>query len=152
LIAMHNVLILYSFLFLIGLTGCGHVSEFSKTVWGSSTRALEQARVNGIVKTYDCSVSRCYDEVLQIVKENEYQIFIDNKAKATIVVMGIPGSVNTTEVGIFFSDISDSQTKIYVSSLSTNAKRKVAYAIFPQLDEIFGVTGSQATTTIDDQN
>ena len=137
---------------MICLAGCGHVSEFSKTVWGSSTRALEEARVKGIVKAYDCSVSRCYDEVLKAVEEQEYKIFINNKPKATIVVMGIPGSVDTTEVGIFFSDISDTQTKIYVSSLSSNAKRTVAQKIFPDLDEVFGITDHQASTTIGDQN
>ncbi len=134
---------------LLAAAGCGHVSEFSKTIWGSSTRALEEARVNGIVKTYDCPVNRCYDEVIKIIEETEYTLFIDNKRKATIVVMGIPGSVNTTEVGIFFSDISDAQTKIYVSSLSSNAKRTVAHTIFPELDEIFGLTDTQSTTTID---
>jgi signal recognition particle GTPase len=133
----------------LAAAGCGHVSEFSKTVWGSSTRALEQARVNGLAKTYDCSVDRCYDEVIKIVQEAEYTVFIDNKHKATIVVMGIPGSVNTTEVGIFFTDVTDNQTKIYVSSLSSNAKRTVAHKIFPELDEIFGIDGSQSTTTID---
>ena len=142
--------ILNIFLLALMLTGCGHLVEFSKTVWGSSTRALEEARVNGIIKTYDCTVDRCYDEVLNIAQEAKYKIFINNKPKATIVVMGIKGSVNTTEVGIFFSDISDSQTKIYISSLSSNAKRKVAEAVFPELDEIFGLKENQSTTTIDE--
>jgi hypothetical protein len=128
--------------------GCGHVEEFSKTVWGSSTRALEEARVNGIIKTYNCTVSRCYDEALKAVQDAKYTVFIDNKLKATIVVMGIKGSVNTTEVGIFFSDISDTQTKIYISSLSSNAKRSVAQQVLPKLDEVFGVEESGSTTTI----
>ncbi len=132
--------------------GCSPI-EISKTVWGSSTRALEEARVNGIIKTYDAPWVRCYDEVLKAVKEAEYEIFIDNRARATIVVMGIKGSVNTTEVGIFFSEISDSQTKIYISSLSSNAKRTVAGVVFPKLDLVFGAQENQATTTInDDQN
>jgi hypothetical protein len=134
------------------LTGCGHAIEFSKTIWGSSTRALEEARVNGIIKTYDCSLSRCYDEVLKAAQDAQYTVFINNKAKATIVVMGIKGSVDTTEVGIFFSDISDTQTKIYISSLSSNAKRTVAHTVFPKLDAILGTTGTQSTTTIGEQN
>jgi hypothetical protein len=134
------------------MAGCGHICEFSKTVWGSSTRALEKARVNGIIKTYDCTVSRCYDEALKAAQDAEYTIFINNKRKATIVVMGIQGSVDTTEVGIFFSDISDRQTKIYISSLSSNAKRTVAQAIFPQLDEVFGATDAPSSTTVDGES
>ena len=126
--------------------------EISKTVWGSSTRALEKARVNGIIKTYDAPLGRCYDEVLKAVGEAEYEVFINNKSKATIVVMGIKGAVNTTEVGIFFSEISDTQTKIYISSLSSNAKRIVAEAVFPKLDLVFGAHTDQATTTIGNQN
>ena len=141
--------ILTAVIFVLSVAGCGHATEFSKTVWGSSTRALEEARVNGIIKTYDCAVDRCYDEVLKIVEEAGYTVFIGNKRKATIVLMGIPGSVITTEVGVFFSDVSDAQTKIYVSSLSSNAKRTVAHQIFPELDEIFGLIDTQPTTTID---
>ncbi len=126
--------------------------EISRTVWGSSTRALEEARVNGIIKTYDAPLSRCYDEALMAAQEAEYEVFIQNKPRATIVVMGIKGSVNTTEVGIFFSEISDTQTKVYISSLSSNAKRTVAQNILPKLDELFGVPDTQPTTTIDEQS
>jgi hypothetical protein len=132
----------------LAFAGCAHVEEFSKTVWGSSTRALEEARVNGIIKTYNCTVDRCYDEALKAAEDAKYTIFINNKSKATIVVMGIKGSVNTTEVGIFFSDISDTQTKIYISSLSSNAKRLVAQRILPKLDEVFGAEETRSTTTI----
>lgn len=136
--------------------GCAPAIEFSKTVWGSSTRALEEARVNGIVRTYDAAVGRCYDEVLKLLKDNDnketkLKIFIQNKPKATIVVMGIPGSVNTTEVGIFFAEMTDNKTKIYISSLSSNAKRIVAEKIFPRLDTILGVSDNQEVTVIEEQ-
>lgn len=133
------------------LGGCAQTAEFSKSLWGSSTRSLEQARVNALVRNYDQPVSRCYDEVIKAVRESKYHIFIDNKPKATIVLMGIKGSVNTTRVGIFLSELSDGQTKIYVSSLSSNAKRIVAGKIFPHLDEILGASSSQAVTVINEQ-
>jgi signal recognition particle GTPase len=134
------------------LAGCAPTVEFSKTIWGSSTRALEKARVNGIVKTYDHPVSRCYDEVLKAVTEAEYKVFIEDKPKATIVIMGIKGSVNTTQVGIFFSETEDNKTKIYVSSLSSNAKRKAAEKIFSKLDVILGSSDSQTVTVINPES
>ena len=131
--------------------GCASPVEISKTVWGSSTRALEEARPNGIIKTYDISLNRCYDEALKAVQDEGYVIFINNKQKATIVVMGIKGNVNTTEVGIFFSEITNNQTKIYISSLASTAKRTVAEHIYPKLDTAFGVEDTQPVTTIDEK-
>ena len=55
-----------------------------------------------------------------------------------MVVMGVHGCVNTTEIGIFFDELSDTQTRIEVTSLSTNAKRKVSKALFHGLDIAFG--------------
>ena len=51
-----------------------------------------------------------------------------------IVVMGIEGNVDTTEVGIFFTQPNLTTVKLEVSSLSSNAKRRVAQVIFDELD------------------
>ena len=48
--------------------------------------------------------------------------------------MGIAGNVETTEVGIFFSQPSLTTVKLEVSSLSSSAKRLVAQVIFDELD------------------
>lgn len=133
------------------LYGCAQTTEFSKTIWGSSTRALEKARVNALVRIYDKPVARCYDEVIKAAEETKFKIFIDNKPKATVVLMGIKGAVDTTEVGIFFSELSDGQTKVYISSLSSNAKRIVADKIFAHLDEVLGASSSQTVTVINEQ-
>ena len=63
-----------------------------------------------------------------------FDVFIDNRTKKHIVVMGIPGNVETTEVGIFFSQPSLTTVKLEVSSKSSNAKRKVAEAVFDELN------------------
>lgn len=133
------------------LGGCAQTAEFSRTIWGSSTRALEKARVNALVRNYNQPVSRCYDEVIKASEESKFHVFIDNKPKATIVLMGITGAVNTTEVGVFFSELADGQTKVYISSLSSNAKRIVADKIFAHLDEVLGSSSSQSVTVINEQ-
>ena len=118
--------------------GCTQqVMEPFKTVWGSSTRALDHARDEALSKTYSCNLDSCYDAVVNIVKKAEYEIFINDREKEHIVVMGIKGNVNTTEVGIFF-DITDTpKIKIDISSLSSSAKEKVAQVIFGGLDKKF---------------
>ncbi len=132
------------------LGGCAQTAEFSKTIWGSSTRSLEKARVNALVRNYDQPVSRCYDEVIKASEESKFHVFIDNKPKATIVLMGIKGAVNTTEVGVFFSELADGKTKVYISSLSSNAKRIVAQKIFNKLDVVLGTSNNQTVEVINE--
>ena len=108
-----------------------------KTIWGSSTRALDHAREEAISKTYSCDFESCYDAVFNIAKKAGYEIFINDREKKHIVVMSIKGNVNTTEVGIFFDTIEAFKTKIDISSLSSSAKEKVAQVIFDGLDKKF---------------
>ncbi len=122
-------------------SGCAVIDggiEAGKTVWGSSTRALENARVDAIVRTYD----KGYWEVIRAAEEfckDRYVIFKKDEIKGYMVIMGVKGTVNTTEIGVFFIDINDAQTRVEVSSLSTNAKRIVAKQFFHGLDIAFGL-------------
>jgi len=116
----------------------GNTVEISKTLWGSSTRALEQARDNAITKTYDKSYWDCVRSAIDLAAKEHWVIFKKDEIKGYMVVMGVKGSVNTTEIGVFFDELSDTQTRIQISSLSTNAKRKVAKELFHGLDIAFG--------------
>jgi len=64
-----------------------------------------------------------------------FSIFFKNRVKRHIVVIHVLGSVDSTEVGIFFSELEDGRIKIDVSSLSSAAKRSVATSIFKELDK-----------------
>src|SRR3989344_1526331 len=65
------------FFFLGGLflltTGCAQLTETAKKIWGSSTAALERARVDGLRKTYLCTFAECYDAVLGLARTAEEQ-------------------------------------------------------------------------------
>ena len=121
----------------ITLGGCAGVQETAKVLWGSSTRALEEARSEAISKVYQCHYEECYKEVLKIAELEKLEVFIKDKVKRHIVLIGIKGSVNTTEVGVFFTELNDREVRVEVSSLSTNAKKKVSEMIFPQLGQVF---------------
>ena len=126
------------------------ITESAKIIWGSSTKALENARVDALNKTYRCSLNACYAAVLNLARKEKthlervkniedaksgeeeeegsglifnsesakntidantdgyFDIFIKDRAKRHIVVMGIYGNIETTEVGIFFSQPSSS--------------------------------------------
>jgi len=112
--------------------------EVGKTIWGSSTRALEKARDKAMTKTYDKSYWDCVRSAITVVNNKHWVIFKKDEIKGYLVIMGVKGNVNTTEIGIFFDELSDAQTRIEISSLSTSAKRKVAKALFHGLDIAFG--------------
>ncbi|MBF0504961.1 MAG: hypothetical protein HQL14_07660 [Candidatus Omnitrophica bacterium] len=136
---MKTVLLLLMFSFLF--SSCAffdNSQEFAKTLWGSSTRALENARDNAVTKTYDKSYWDCIRNATTVAEKNKWTIFKKDEVKGYLVLMAIKGSVNTTEVGVFFTELSDVQTRVEISSLSTNAKRKVAKALFHGLDIAFG--------------
>ena len=167
------------------VAGCSTAVETFKTVWGSSTRALEEARSDAAKRTYTCNLDECYDAVLALArakreyvdykqgveesynngtdqnnqeidnkdlknqeekrapetKINEesghFDVFINNRTKHEIVVMGVPGAVDTTEVGIFFTQPGPQKVQIEISSLSSGAKRAIADIIFGSLDSKF---------------
>jgi hypothetical protein len=130
---------LYALLIVVGLSGCMVIDagvETTKTIWGSSTRKLEQGRNNAITKTYDKS----YWDVVKAshdIAAKYYTIFKEDAVKGYMVIMGIKGAVDTTEVGVFFVELADNQTRIEITSLSTNAKRLVSKNLFHQLDIAF---------------
>jgi len=146
---------IFSIIILSFINGCGLAKETAKTVIGSSTRALEQARSDAISKTYYCSYSDCFNAALGLGrKEISAKPWI---AKSTdpdngvfdvmmqdlyakppyIVVIGITGNVDTTEVGIFFKRVTQDTIRIDITSLSSIAKRKVAQWVFESLDKNF---------------
>ena len=124
------------------LCGCAGLMDVPKTIWGSSTRVLEEARSNALVKTYDKGYWDCFRAVLDVVQKRRYVVFQKDEVRGFMVIMGIPGSVNTTEVGVFFVELNDHQTRIELSSLSTNAKRLLAKGLFHGMDVAFGLAAS----------
>ena len=133
------------------------VEETVKVIWGSSTRAIENARADALTITYACRYQDCFDYVLSLannVKEVDikvdeaenvksvkvpkyFEVFIKDISRGMIVVMGVDGHSSTTEVGIFLSMLSPERTKIEVTSLSETAKAQVAQIIWTELDKTY---------------
>lgn len=125
--------------------GCSWVADFPKTAWGSSIRVLSEKRSEAESAVFGCSRDTCFDHVLDMTivfgagKEKEdqkYVLFAKAPDRSFIVVMGVPGGVDTTEVGVFFDTMPDGQTQIQVSSLSSRAKMSVADAVFEKLSQM----------------
>ncbi len=124
---------------LIVSAGCAGGTEVVKKLWGSSTESLEKARSEATAKTYYSPYWDVVKGAKEVVLKKGYVIFKEDDIKGYFVLMGIKGSVNTTEVGVFFVEENDHQTRVEVSSLSTNAKRIVSKNVFHGLDIHFGL-------------
>ncbi|MDD3375566.1 MAG: hypothetical protein PHY73_07600 [Candidatus Omnitrophica bacterium] len=117
--------------------GCARLMEIPKSILGSSTKALEDYRSTATVKQYPCSLDSCFNDILDIADEAELDIFIKEKKRGLIVLMGFEGVTDTTEVGIFLTSVSEAQTKLEVVSLSSSAQRIASELIFLELNNKF---------------
>jgi len=66
-----------------------------------------------------------------------FSIFLQDRIRCHIVVMDVPGNIDTTEVGIFFAPAGVASVTVDISSLSSSAKRRVSEVVFPELDRLF---------------
>ncbi len=135
-----------AFLCCIGLAGCLHIRaadvveravEVPKIILGNSTKALEEARGRAVSKVYQCAPGECFDKVAEIAKDKSLEVFIRNKQKMQIVLMDLPGTINTTEVGVFFAPVDEKKTKVEIVSLSLSTQETAANLIFPDLKMSF---------------
>ena len=136
--------------FLLASAGCAQLMEPAKVIWGSSMRALEKARLEAMTQSYICGFDDCFNAIISLGRNEKvwepktqkfFDIFMKDRVKGYIVVMGVKGNVNTTEVGIFFARHGRGAYTIEIASLSSSAKRKVAVAVFSELDQRFQRAG-----------
>ena len=123
-------------------SGCVSLTDIPKTIWGSSTRALNKARVNALTKTYDKGYWDCIKAAVDVIQRKHLELFKNDDIRGEMIVMRVPGAVDTTEVGVFFTEVSDTQTRIEIASLSTNAKRLLGKILFHGMDVNFGLAAA----------
>ncbi len=118
------------------LVGCAPGTEVVKKIWGSSTQTLERARMNAASQSFAIPYDEGFKEILQIAATQKWEIFLKDKQEGVIVVMDIPGAVDTTEVGIFVDADGADKIKVDITSLSSNAKLVAADILFPELAKV----------------
>ncbi len=115
------------------LSGCALIKDTPRTIIGYSFRDLESRREGALYQTYEGSLVDCYHAILMIAKEQKYTIYYQNLEKALVVLMDVPGAVNTTEVGLFLEVLENGRVKVEIASRSSFAKKTVANAFFDQI-------------------
>ena len=122
----------------LALAGCSTLKTVSQNFMGVSTKDLEAGKADSIYQVYPCRMEACFDAVTDIAHKSKYYIFMSDEIRELIVLMNIPGCVDTTEVGVFFTDLPKGQgVKIELSSRSSPAKKSVAKLLFSELNARF---------------
>lgn len=121
----------------LGLLGCATIKNTPATIVGYSVYDLEKRRATGDAQVFDASFVQCYQAVLRIAKENQYTVFYQSLEKSLIVLMDVPHSVNTTEVGVFFQTVSSGKVKVEITSRSSFAQKIVSDFFYSELQNRF---------------
>jgi len=131
---MVKVIIGILILFLI----LGHIGpvELTKQIVGVSTKSLEEEQPGeSKVFNYDCN--SCYEKTLEVLKEMGVDVFQKNKGEHYIVAMNFnklfKKCIDTTEVGIFFKEMENKQTKIDITCGNLSLAKFASEEIFSRL-------------------
>ena len=118
----------------VSLTGC--FSKYNlRALCGVNISDLEKARENGVEKVIPLPYNETFDKILSVLHKKNLTVYQKDRNKKFIVAIGLPKQTNTTRIGIFFDILSDTKTKVTLSSLSTTALDKADVMIFNELRE-----------------
>ena len=116
-------------LFCIFLSGCATPLEMFKMFLGNSTKELEGVRKDAAVKVFDYDYKTCYGKAEGVLKSMpNVSIYAKNNQMIALYYL----SPDTTPVGLFFTEVDPTHTRVEISSLSTVAKDWVAKNIFSE--------------------
>ncbi len=124
------VILIFAFCILNSM-GCAAITEGAKGFSGVSTKALEEARKDAIIKPFRHDYFTCYTKTLDILEKIGAYIYAQNIKKHMIAIY--VSEADTTAVGLFFKEVDANNTQVEVSSPSTYAKELIAQKVFSAL-------------------
>jgi len=114
------------------LSGCSSMPT-AQDILAINIDDLIDAKDSGISREVPLSYDAAYDKVTDIVRNQNLRIFRESRSRGYIVVINFPKQTNTTRVGIFFETVSNNNTEVTISSLSTTALEKANLMILEKL-------------------
>lgn len=128
------VLLMVLFLpFSLTLSGCASMKEAGKKVWGSSMEHLESKRSEGLSETFALTVDEAFLRAEQAIVKSGAEVYLKDESRGYLAAMKFFGHVDTTQAGVFFTQLSDGTTKVEVASLSPYLVEDVSAMVFDAL-------------------
>lgn len=125
-----SVIILVSYC-VIGLLGCACLKETTRGLLAISTKEIENARNEAIVKIVDYDYLSCY----KIVENKLAEIGSHVYAKRDDLIAVYISPTDTTPAGIFFKEINKRKTQLEIVSPAADTKEYLAEKIFSALEK-----------------
>ncbi len=119
--------------YIFNFIGCATVKETAKGIAGVSTKVLEDARKDAVIKKFNYDYNTCYNKVEGILTQIGAYIYAKDNKKQMIAIY--VSEADTTPVGLFLKAIDANNTQIEVSSPSTYAKEFIAKSVFLALEK-----------------
>lgn len=117
----------------LAVAGCGLVSDPVRFVLGTSTWAADRARINATTFSVTKPCRTCYADVLVAAKEQGLKVFREDEASYCVVLTAVPGCVDSTQAGVWFTATGDGRTEVSIGSPSEIAQERVSELIRAQL-------------------
>ena len=119
---------------IVFLAGCSGTKEVLKGLAGVSTKVLEEGRKDALKKDFNYDLMTCYNDTKAILTRDGSYIYADELKSKRMIAIYISYE-DTTPVGIFFSEISEGQTRVEISSPSIYGKETIAKRLFTALEK-----------------
>ena len=113
------------------IAGCSTLMECGKGLVGISTKTLEDNRQSAITKQCEGNYQSCYNKTKEALVAKVAYIYAEDTRKHLLAIY--VSQEDTTPVGLFFSEVDPTHTRIEVSSPSSYAKELIALMISPVL-------------------
>lgn len=130
----NSLLVICIFLCSVLAISCSTMKETVKGIAGTSTKVLEDGRVNAIAKNFNFDYFTSYTKSLDALKEMGAYIYKQSLKEHMIAVY--VSKRDTTPVGIFFKEVGPNNTQVEVSSPSLTAKGLISARLFKSLTPI----------------
>lgn len=91
---------------------------------GTSTEELEKSRSASAEMVVPLPYGDCFSQTVMFARESGWTVFQQLPDKDLIVLMGIPGATDTTQVGVFLVE-NAGRTTLQIASPSFLAREKV---------------------------
>ncbi|MGD9015390.1 MAG: hypothetical protein PVI33_05155 [Candidatus Omnitrophota bacterium] len=111
---------------LVVLAGCASLKQGIRGFLGISTKEIENARVQAIVKIVDYDYASCYKMVEARLAEIKSYIYT---RRADLIAVYI-SQTDTTPAGVFFREVDNQKTEIAIASPASDTKEYLADKIF----------------------
>jgi hypothetical protein len=128
----HPKLLAFYFLLLTFLCGCVSLKEGARGFAGVSTRVLENARSEAAARVFKKEYAVVVDKTREALKGIGAYIYAQDSAKGMIAIY--VSELDTTPVGLFFTAVDGTSTRVEVSSPSPYARDFIARQVFAFLD------------------